>query len=958
GEGTWDDDDDTAPVYLPRWADCGERITEKCNPEDVCKEYHEGSGKLQSTEKKAADVAVPAPDEEAAGVMVVDAALVDETEGVVMADVMVEAAVAVDADFPMEAAVAVDVAVDEMADVVVVSKLLQPVANPTFPSRRGFGRAGQPVTLWANHFAVKINPAQGDVFHYDASIVAEGKTPTQETPPKDLCTAVLQALINLFKTEYPTIAVVADGRRNLYAAKLLPFDAMIFKVPRTKEGRTEIFDVHVVAANPVAVRTEQLHELFAGRLNYTPYDAIQALDIAMRYSASTRFTTVGRNFFTNSGAVTLGEGAELWFGYHQSLRPTQTQLTLNIDMAATAFVESMAALDYLVETCRLQDVPTMLTKPQASNAAKAFRGIKVTVTHRGTVERSYRVNGLKKTAKETTIELDGGRRVTVADYFATNYRPLRYPNLPLLHVGSPKGSIFMPMEVCHVLGGYKCPRKATDNQVANMITYTATPPEERRQKIVARVQEAHFTVDNTLAAFGASVDPTMLTVEARELAAPSMLYAHNKTEQPRDGAWNMRNLALFQGMAFKSYALMSLCDSRRTTDADVFDFFNALVTHMKGLGMTPPGAKPPLVTRGGRGDPIERMFQEAVDKATRVFGQRPQIVFCVAPVQDALNYGDLKRASDTVFGIPSQMMLAKHLAKQNPMYMSNLLLKVNTKLGGRNAVCKDPLPKISSDATIIFGADVTHPGPMDKSRPSVAAVVASTDKWGVRHAATMRRQGHRVEQIEDLESMAVDMLKAFYRETKRKPAQLLFFRDGVSEGQFQMVLNFEVSALHAACAKLEAGYRPKITFVVVGKRHHTRLFATSAAHADRSGNVRAGTVVDTGICHPTETDFYLMSHAGLQGTSRPAHYHVLLDEIGFTADELQNLAFRLTHTYARCTRSVSIVPSVYYAHLLAFRARFFLVDGSEGGSSVDSATTFTGQLLEAHPDLKHVMYYV
>ncbi|KAF0685882.1 Aste57867_22287 [Aphanomyces stellatus] len=110
------------------------------------------------------------------------------------------------------------------------------------------------------------------------------------------------------------------------------------------------------------------------------------------------------------------------------------------------------------------------------------------------------------------------------------------------------------------------------------------------------------------------------------------------------------------------------------------------------------------------------------------------------------------------------MMLAK-----NPMHMSNLL-------------CKDPLPKISLAPIIIFGADVTHPSPMDKTRSSVATVVASVDKWGVCHAATLREQGHRVEQIEDLESMAVEMLKAIFRETKRKPAQILFYRDGVSEG--------------------------------------------------------------------------------------------------------------------------------------------------------------------------------
>ena len=32
----------------------------------------------------------------------------------------------------------------------------------------------------------------------------------------------------------------------------------------------------------------------------------------------------------------------------------------------------------------------------------------------------------------------------------------------------------------------------------------------------------------------------------------------------------------------------------------------------------------------------------------------------------------------------------------------------------------------------------------------------------------------------------------------------------------------------------------------------------------KSGNIPAGTVVDVGICHPTEFDFYLCSHAGIQ----------------------------------------------------------------------------------------------
>ena len=76
--------------------------------------------------------------------------------------------------------------------------------------------------------------------------------------------------------------------------------------------------------------------------------------------------------------------------------------------------------------------------------------------------------------------------------------------------------------------------------------------------------------------------------------------------------------------------------------------------------------------------------------------------------------------------------------------------------------------------------------------------------------------------------------------------------------------------------------KPSITVIVVGKRHHVRFFPMNEREADRSGNCRAGTVVDGDIVHPIELDFYLQSHGGLLGTSRPAHYNVLHDDVGFS----------------------------------------------------------------------------
>lgn len=89
----------------------------------------------------------------------------------------------------------------------------------------------------------------------------------------------------------------------------------------------------------------------------------------------------------------------------------------------------------------------------------------------------------------------------------------------------------------------------------------------------------------------------------------------------------------------------------------------------------------------------------------------------------------------------------------------------------------------------------------------------------------------------------------------------------------------ELLALRAACDELKI--KPKITMIVVGKRHHVRFFPQNRGDADRSGNCPAGTVVDREVAHPTELDYYLQSHGGLLGTSRPAHYNVLLDENDF-----------------------------------------------------------------------------
>jgi hypothetical protein len=119
--------------------------------------------------------------------------------------------------------------------------------------------------------------------------------------------------------------------------------------------------------------------------------------------------------------------------------------------------------------------------------------------------------------------------------------------------------------------------------------------------------------------------------------------------------------------------------------------------------------------------------------------------------------------------------------------------------------------------------------------------------------------------------------------------------------------------------------------------------------------------VDRGIVGRIIREFYLQAHQGLQGTARPAHYSVIKDDVGFSADQLERFTLNLCYYFARCTRAVSICPPAYYADLLAERGRAYLFSTLQENHA-DDASSFDGQQAEwqggVHPDIAESTWYV
>ena len=97
-----------------------------------------------------------------------------------------------------------------------------------------------------------------------------------------------------------------------------------------------------------------------------------------------------------------------------------------------------------------------------------------------------------------------------------------------------------------------------------------------------------------------------------------------------------------------------------------------------------------------------------------------------------------------------------------------------------------------------------------------------------------------------------------------------------------------------------------MTVVVAEKRHHIRFFPPQGMAADKNGNPVPGTLVEHDVTHPWENDIYLCSHVAIQGTARPTHYHMLMDEANLPVEKFQTLLYEHCYQYQRATTPVSL----------------------------------------------------
>jgi eukaryotic translation initiation factor 2C len=795
------------------------------------------------------------------------------------------------------------------------------------------------------------------IYHYDVAILPEKDRPVERNHQ------IIHALQTQVEVRLSTRPGAFDGKKNLYTTFDLEFEsgAQEYVVPmgHPSPGETgherpdSSFRVRLTLVASINPEVLQRHVEGEQSHDNSVLTTLMALNVAVRMAPNQRYPHNARSFFTDTITKDIRGGYVLWRGYFQSVRPAIGRILINIDTATGVMYKPGRLIDLALEFLGRSGQPDALAPRHRFPERERMRlqhflsGIKVMTPysphHQGRPRIVKKLTRLG--AREQSFEVDDGETMTIAEFYRARYNiSLVYPDVICVEL-STRAQI--PLELCIVPPGQFIRKQMPPDKINSILEFSTMRPRERFASIREGLSVLQYGQSEYVRQFGMTVSDDLMNFNARVLKPLTLKYnpaSRQPDVTPRDGAWNLIDKLLYKPVSIENWIVVIYESQRHFNQRAADKMITDLVRGCEAVGISINRRPARVRWESGQGN-IGRQLRDACEECQRSTNSLPKLIVVVLPEGGNDIYTSVKHFGDVSQGIATQCMKSSKCLSARPTYYANITLKINVKLGGINAI---PAPRDAAfltdpaNPTMVMGADITHPPPGNRGRPSFTSLVGSIDANAVHYASRMGVQSTPQEVIEDLENMCVHLFNK-YREAMggKLPKRILFYRDGVSEGEFQTILQEELPSIRKACAQLD--FNPTITFIVVGKKHKS-VFApessvTAAAGHDappaegtqhRGGGGRGGggnpncppgTVIDTVVTSPVEWDFYLCSHQGILGTSKPAHYNVLLDENGFTADGIQSLSYALCHFYARCTRSVSIPAPIYYAHNVCTRAK-------------------------------------
>ncbi|XP_040196101.1 piwi-like protein 4 [Rana temporaria] len=609
---------------------------------------------------------------------------------------------------------------------------------------------------------------------------------------------------------------------------------------------------------------------------------------------------VGRNYYNPSNPVEIPQHKlMLWPGFSISIMHLENQLTLSADISHKV-LRNETVLNFMT------DLYSKVPEERFTEACeKEFLGMIVLTRYNN---KTYRVDDIDWNTKPSdTFPKKDGSVITYVDYYKQQYNleltDLFQPMLVSTMKVKKKDATDVPRavhlipELCYLTG--LSTRALTDFRLMKDLAMETQVNPERRQQ---RLQSLASNIEGCPAAslemkkWGMRLEK-QISLTGRVIP-PERICMRDNVCQPMSAAdWgrDTRDSRMITAEPLNNWLLLF---SRRSEDV-----VENLVYNLQKVG-------------SGMGFSIEQPKIVKVDESTAAFTralqqlvhQDLQMVFCILPSISKDNYDSIKKFLSVEMPIPSQCVQSRTLSKQHMLMSiaSKIAMQMICKMGGELWAVEIPLKSL-----MVVGIDVSKDA-MDKSR-SVVGFVASTNARLTKWFSRCIIQKTSTNFADCLTVCMQGAIEKWKKNNNDWPSRIIIYRDGVGDGQLQMVVDYEIPQLLACFTQFLKTYSPKMTFVVVRKRCTTRFFSEAGRGLQ---NPPLGTVVDSVATRREWYDFFLISQNARQGTVNPTYYNVLYDSNCLKPDHLQRLTYKLCHLYYNWPGVVRVPAPCQYAYKL------------------------------------------
>ncbi|XP_063698509.1 protein aubergine-like [Culicoides brevitarsis] len=690
---------------------------------------------------------------------------------------------------------------------------------------------------------------------------------------------------------------ILRGHKNMFDGFL--FDGtMLLTSKRLREDITMLTTQRTDGSNVI------LTIKFIGQVTMTQQGSLQVLNLILRKSMEgLKLQLVGRNFFDAVAKIAIREyRLELWPGYVTSIRQHEYDILMCTEISSK--VMRMETLYDILQECMKN------FRDYKESFSKIIVGTTVLTDYSN---KTYRVDDIDWEQSPASVFSCKDETISYADYYQKRYqirvRDMRQPLILSRSKERQKRSgqadlIALIPELCRATG-------LTEDMRSNfrlmkaVAEHTRIGPAQRIRRLLDFNQRLKRTPEamDVLKEWNMTLAQDLIEFTGRELPPEKIVCNDREIPGNAEADWtrDFRNCLLYTVVHLNNWHLVALTRCQREAN----DFVRCLQDAVKKMGFTIAQPRVHLI-ENDRNDEILR----AVENCAR---QDTQLIMLIISNNNPGRYSAIKKRCCVDRAIPTQVIVQKTITPKDGnmrglmSVATKVAIQLNCKLGAAPWFVKLPLSGLMT-----VGFDVCHD--TKNKAMSYGALVASMDLRSSCRYFSVVSSHHNGEELSN--ELALNMTKALkeYRmEHNALPSKILFYRDGVAEGQIHYVIEHEIENLRKVLEKHyeNAEQELRFAFIVVNKRLNTRVF-----RVDR--NPQPGTVVDDVITLPERYDFFLVSQSVRQGTVSPTSYNVIYDSLQLPPDKMQILTYKQCHLYYNWSGTTRVPAVCQYAHKLAF----------------------------------------